>query len=148
MFAFESRAGGGAWWKLLEPADAPKIIARLPFVERPDHPAGIPVFVISKPLADGLARDVVEESLVVDRWRPEFETALKNIGAEVVSSAGDDKGLAILVARPGAAQPDATATALRVAGAGEVRGVEVGAHASRFAPAALRSRGVSVNRST
>src|SRR5262245_8842930 len=31
----------GAWWTALEGHDAPKIIARLPFVERADHPAGL-----------------------------------------------------------------------------------------------------------
>src|SRR5438132_12534198 len=37
-------AGTGAWWSALESDSAPKIIARLPFVERADHPAGVPVF--------------------------------------------------------------------------------------------------------
>src|SRR5205085_3888688 len=32
-----------AWWTALEGDGAPKIIARLPFVERTDHPAGLPV---------------------------------------------------------------------------------------------------------
>src|SRR5262249_6400862 len=41
-------AGGGAWWSALEFDAAPKIIARLPFVDRADHPAGVPVFVISR----------------------------------------------------------------------------------------------------
>src|SRR5437762_10875430 len=37
-------AGGStAWWTALEGGDAPKIIARLPFVERADHPASLPV---------------------------------------------------------------------------------------------------------
>ncbi len=139
MFAFEGRAGGDAWWKQLESAEAPKVIARLPFVERPDHPAGMPVFVISKPLVDGLAREVVTESILVDRWRPEFVAALKAIGAEIVSSAGDDRGLALLVARPGHLGSEATAETLRVAGAGEVRSVEVGAHASRFSPRVVAS---------
>ena len=34
-------AGAGAWWTALEFDGAPKIIARLPFVERADHPAGL-----------------------------------------------------------------------------------------------------------
>jgi chorismate mutase len=41
------------WWQALEPKDAPKIIARLPFLERKDHPAGVPVFVIARPLDSG-----------------------------------------------------------------------------------------------
>ena len=46
------------WWERLADENAPKIIARLPFVERPDHPAGTPVFIISNPLAEAAARDV------------------------------------------------------------------------------------------
>ena len=34
-------SASGAWWTALEGHDAPKIIARLPFVERIDHPAGL-----------------------------------------------------------------------------------------------------------
>src|SRR5438045_4204531 len=40
--------GAGAWWDALEFDSAPKIIARLPFVDRADHPAGLPVFVVSR----------------------------------------------------------------------------------------------------
>ena len=40
-------AGAGPWWTALEFDAAPKIIARLPFVERADHPAAMPVFVVS-----------------------------------------------------------------------------------------------------
>src|SRR5215475_9358101 len=36
------------WWLSLEAGGAPKIIARLPFVERADHPAALPVFVVSR----------------------------------------------------------------------------------------------------
>ena len=38
-------AGAPAWWPALEAERETKIIARLPFVERADHPAGLPVFV-------------------------------------------------------------------------------------------------------
>src|SRR6202048_3535525 len=43
-------AGSGAWWTALE-GNAPKIIARLPFLERADHPAGLPVVGIARPHA-------------------------------------------------------------------------------------------------
>jgi chorismate mutase len=52
MFRVDGGVATGPWWTRLIQPDAPKIIARLPFVERPDHPAGMPVFVIAKPLAD------------------------------------------------------------------------------------------------
>ena len=76
MFALDGGPGAGAWWTRLAPPDAPKIIARLPFVERADHPAGMPVFVISKPLADGAAREVVLESVTLDRWRADIPACL------------------------------------------------------------------------
>ena len=44
-------AGGpaaAAWWRLLEPAEAPKAIAHLPFVARPGHPTPYPVLVLAK----------------------------------------------------------------------------------------------------
>ena len=103
MFAVDGGPGAGAWWTKLAPPEAPKIIARLPFVERADHPAGMPVFVISKPLVDGAARDVVLESVTLDRWRPDIPHALRNIGAEAIGSAANGMGLALLVARPGEA---------------------------------------------
>src|ERR1700704_6976717 len=49
--------GAGAWWSALEFDSAPKIIARLPFVERADHPAALPVFVISRVAADAMATE-------------------------------------------------------------------------------------------
>ena len=69
LLAVDAGPEAGAWWRPLEAADAPKVIARMPFVERPGHPAGTPVFVIAKPLADGGAREVVIEGVRVDRWR-------------------------------------------------------------------------------
>ena len=141
MFAVDGGPGAGAWWTRLTPPEAPKIIARLPFVERHDHPAGMPVFVISKPLADGAARDVVLEQATLDRWRADIPYGLRTIGAEVIGSAADGMGLALLVARPGELSPDAVSAALRSAGGADVRASEIGAHASRFDASALRKPG-------
>ena len=137
MFAFEGEVGRDPWWPRLAPPEAPKVIARLPFVERPDHPAGMPVFVISKPIVDGLAREVVLESVQIDRWRPELGAALAAVGAEATSSAGDPKGLSVLISRPGELAIDAIRTALVIAGGRDVASVEVGAHAARFAVGSL-----------
>src|SRR5207302_3244977 len=41
-------SAASAWWNALEFDSAPKIIARLPFVERVDHPAAMPVIVMSR----------------------------------------------------------------------------------------------------
>jgi len=140
MFALDGGPGAGAWWTRLAPPDAPKIIARLPFVERADHPAGLPVFVISKPLVDGAAREVVLESVTLDRWRAEIPGTLAGIGAEVIGSAAGGMGLALLVARPGDLAADRVSKALRSAGGADVRASEVGAHADRFDATALRGR--------
>jgi len=138
MFAVDGGAGAGAWWTRLIPAAAPKIIARLPFVERPDHPAGMPVFVIAKPLADGGARDVVIEAVALDRWRDGYPAALGALGGEVIGNAADGMGLSLLVARPGALEASEVESAFRKAGAGDLRIAEVGAHAARFDSSAAR----------
>jgi chorismate mutase len=142
MFAVDGGPGAGAWWTRLAPPEAPKIIARLPFVERADHPAGMPVFVISKPLVDGTARDVVLESATLDRWRPDIPHVLRNIGAEAIGSAADGMGLALLVVRPGQIAADAVSAALRSAGGADVRAAEIGAHAGRFDVSTLPKRAV------
>src|SRR5437588_9949725 len=41
-------AGAGPWWTALEFDAAPQIMARLPFVERSEHPAGTRVFACSR----------------------------------------------------------------------------------------------------
>jgi chorismate mutase len=140
MFAVDGGPGAGAWWTRLAAPGAPKIIARLPFVERADHPAGMPVFVISKPLVDGAARDVILESVMLDRWRPDIPHALRKAGAEAIGSAANGMGLALLVTRPGDIAPDAVSEALRSVGGADVRAAEIGAHAGRFDASALRNR--------
>jgi hypothetical protein len=111
-------------------------------VERADHPAGLPVFVISKPLVDGTAREVVLESITLDRWRAEVPRALRKIEAEAIGSAANGMGLSLLVARPGTIATDAVSEALRSAGGADVRASEVGAHADRFDASALRKRAI------
>src|SRR6202012_322954 len=58
-------ASAGAWWNALEFDSAPKIIARLPFVERADHPAALPVFVVSRAAADAMVTEVAVWSVRV-----------------------------------------------------------------------------------
>ena len=58
----------GAWWTALEFESAPKIIARLPFVERADHPAALPVFVVSRAAPDAMVTEVEVWSMHVAGW--------------------------------------------------------------------------------
>ena len=132
MVRIEGGPSGAAWWSDLVGEDAPKIIARVPFVERPDHPAGMPIFVISKPLAEAAARDVLIRSVVIDRWREPIHGALSAIGVEVLSSAAEGMGLSLLVATPGAVAIEALRNAFTDAGVGDIRIHEVGSHAARF----------------
>ena len=52
----------------LEFAAAPKIIARMPFLERADHPAAMPVFVVSRAAADAMVTETEVWSMRVAGW--------------------------------------------------------------------------------
>jgi chorismate mutase len=126
----EAGNAAGTWWmRLAEPA-APKIIARLPFVERPDHPAGMPLFVITKPLTDGAARDVVLYAIRLERWNDALPSALATLGVEILGEAPD--ALALLVAAPGTLSPADLQKALARTSVGAPRLTEIGSHAARF----------------
>jgi chorismate mutase len=122
----------GAWWTRLTRPDGPKVIARLPFIERPGHPAGTPVLVLSKPLAGPGARDVVLYSALFERWRDESRAALEEIGGEVIASAGLPSGLSVLLAAPATLDAEGLAAALARSGASSSQVTEVGSHAERF----------------
>jgi len=132
IFRLDQGATSGAWWRTLADKDRPKIIARLPFIERPDHPAGTPVFVISKPLVDAAVRDVVLYAAQFERWHRGAHEALTRLGGEVVASAADAHGLSELVAVPGSVAPSQLHADLTRAGASLAQLAEVGSHAERF----------------
>ena len=132
IFRLDQGATSGAWWRTLADKRRPKIIARLPFIERPDHPAGTPVFVISKPLTDAAVRDVVLYAAQFERWHKGANEALTQLSGEVVASAADTNGLSELIAVPGTVEPAALKAALTKAGASLAQLVEIGSHAERF----------------
>jgi chorismate mutase len=132
MFRIDQSAMLGAWWKGLENPRAPKIIARLPFTERVDHPVGLPVFVIARPQKEGLARETVLASIRAERWRPPASPALAALGAELVAAAGDAVGANLLVAHPAEIPAEALTDALEAAKCAPMRYIEVGCHARRF----------------
>ncbi|MCI0600793.1 MAG: chorismate mutase [Beijerinckiaceae bacterium] len=118
------------WWRGLSPADAPKVIARLPFVERPDHPAGTPVFVIAKPLAEAAVRDVVLYDLTLANGGGDLAAVTGLHGLELLGQYKDKAGLALMIAAESAAG-DVRETLARM-GAAESQMVEIGSHAARF----------------
>ena len=132
IFWLDQGATSGAWWRTLADKRRPKIIARLPFIERPDHPAGTPVFVISKPLTDAAVRDVVLYAAQFERWHKGANEALIQLGGEVVASAADTNGLSELIAVPGTVEPTQLRQTLTKAGASLAQLVEIGSHAERF----------------
>jgi chorismate mutase len=132
IFRLDQGASAGPWWRALVGPGAPKIIARLPFIERPDHPAGTPVFCISKPLADAAVRDVVLYAARLERWREAARGALQALDGEMVASAGAAGGLSALLAVKGTHPREAVEAALREAGVGPGALEEVGGHAERF----------------
>src|SRR5581483_6808453 len=96
-------AGSGPWWAALEFDSAPKIIARLPFVERANHPAALPVFVISRVAADAMVTESEVWSLRVSGWSAAAVNAVAPL-ADVIAvpdRAFDGAGILVSVARGG-----------------------------------------------
>ncbi|GGK40774.1 chorismate mutase [Salinarimonas ramus] len=132
IFRIDQGASAGPWWRDLAGASAPKIIARLPFIERPGHPAGTPVYVVSKPLADAAVREEVLFAVRVERWRDAAAEAVSTLGGEIVCTTGLAGELSALVAVPGAVEPRDLVAALDASRAPVSEIVEVGSHAARM----------------
>jgi chorismate mutase len=128
--AFAS-AGTGPWWTTLEFDNAPKIIARLPFVERADHPAGLPVFVISRVAVDAMVTETEVWSVRVSGWNATSVDSIAELADAVAvpDQAFDGAALLVSVARGGI---DAVAQALRGTGASIRSRALVGSHATRY----------------
>jgi chorismate mutase len=132
-------AASGAWWTALEAHDAPKIIARLPFVERADHPAGLPVFGVARPNPDAIVTDVETWSVRVSGWGPAVARSLDS-STEVIAvpdSAFD--GAALLVSVPQGRIEVLTALLVN-AGASVRSKALVGSHARRYTVTAEGAR--------
>jgi chorismate mutase len=124
-------AGGGPWWTALEFASAPKIIARLPFVERADHPAALPVFVISRVAVDAMVRETEVWSMRVSGWSARAVQALAEL-ADVIAvpdRAFDGAALLVSVATGGI---EAVRKAVVKIGASIRSSALVGSHATRY----------------
>ena len=133
--AFEI-AGAGAWWSALEFDSAPKIIARLPFVERSDHPAGLPVFVVSRAAPDAMVREVEVWSLRVAGFRTSVAPELEPLAEIVAVPDRAFDGAALLVSVPHGGSIDAVIDALIRSGASVRSSILVGSHATRYTIAA------------
>ncbi len=124
-------AGAGPWWTALEFDTAPKVIARLPFVERADHPAAMPVFVVSRVAADAMVTETEVWSVRVSGWSAASVDRLAGLADAIAvpDRAFDGAALLVSVARGGI---DAVADALRGSGASIRSRALVGSHATRY----------------
>jgi chorismate mutase len=120
------------WWVALEPANAPKIIARLPFVERADHPAALPVFVVSRVAADAMVTEVEMWSIRVSGWNAGVARALSPFSEIIAVPDTSSDGAALLISVPGSEGHDKIAAALVAAGASVRSSALVGSHATRY----------------
>lgn len=125
-------AGAGAWWSALEFDTAPKIIARLPFVERADHPAALPVFVLSRVAADAMATDNTVWSVRVAGWGAAAAQALTTQADFLAVPDRAFDGAALLVTLRREQSLDAVSAALVKAGASVRSATLVGSHAARY----------------
>ncbi len=128
-------AGACPWWDELRPPAAPKIIARLPFVERADHAAGLPLFVIARsqaePSAETAPREVRLHAVTLPGGINDLRVASP---LAVVDQVATPAGAAVLVAAPDTLATAALAEA--IAAAAQVDAVRdpvpVGSQSSRY----------------
>ena len=133
-----SVAGAGAWWGSLEGEKAPKIIARLPFVERPDHPASLPVFAVAHPAADAVMAEVEVHSVRVSGWGAAAARTLAPLAEVIAEPDGAFDGAALLISVPKGQSLAAITDALVKAGASVRSTALVGSHATRYTLAEAR----------
>jgi chorismate mutase len=125
-------AGSGAWWSALEFDSAPKIIARLPFVERADHPAGLPVFVVSRAAADTMVKEVDVWSIRVAGWSTAAAQAVGPLAETIAVPDRAFDGAALLISVPPGGGIDQVTGLLVKAGASVRAAALVGSHATRY----------------
>jgi len=125
-------ASAGSWWNALEFDTAPKIIARLPFVERADHPAALPVFVVSRVAPDAMVNEAAVWSVRVSGWGAKTAQALSTVADFIAVPDSAFDGAALLATVPEGKDFDALSRALVNAGATVRSSALVGSHATRY----------------
>jgi chorismate mutase len=123
---------GGPWWAALEPDTGPKIIARLPFVERSDHPAALPVFLVSRAAPNTLVTEVEVISVRVSGWTAAAAQALSPLAEVVAVPDRALEGAALLISLPQGCDRAQVSAVLVKAGASVRSMALVGSHATRY----------------
>lgn len=120
------------WWIALEADGMPKIIARLPFVERADHPAASPVFVVSRVADNAMVTEVKMWSMRVSGWNAEIARTLSSLAEILAVPDTAFDGAALLVSVAGSGRLENIKSALIEAGASVRSMALVGSHAIRY----------------
>jgi chorismate mutase len=120
------------WWIALEGDTAPRIIARLPFVERADHPAALPVFVISRVADDARVTEIETWSVRVSGWNAETARALSPLAEILAVPDTAFDGAALLISIDRSVGLEKIKSALIEAGASVRSTALVGSHATRY----------------
>jgi chorismate mutase len=125
-------SGVGAWWTALEFESAPKIIARLPFINRADHPAALPVFVISRATPESMVTEIEVWSLRVSGWSASALHAVSLLAEIIAAPDSAFDGAALLISIPAGRKLAEITGALVKAGASVRSSALVGSHATRY----------------
>ncbi len=125
-------ASAGDWWTALEFESAPKIIARLPFVDRPNHPAALPVFVISRAAPEAMVTEVEVWSVRVSGWSVAAARSIATLAEFIAVPDSAFDGAALLLSLPPGRKLAEVTDALIRAGASVRSTALVGSHATRY----------------
>ena len=122
----------GDWWTALEFESAPKVIARLPFIDRADHPAALPVFVVSRASDDAMVKEVEVWSVRVSGWSAAAARAVSNCAEIIAVPDTAFDGAYLLVSVPAGRKLAEVTDALIKAGTSIRSTALVGSHATRY----------------
>jgi len=125
-------AGAADWWSALEFASAPKIIARLPFVERANHPAALPIFVVSRADPAAMVREVEMWSVRVAGWNMQAAEQAARLADVIAVPDRTFDGAALLVSVPQGSSIDALTSAITRCEVSLRSATLVGSHATRY----------------
>src|SRR5262245_6177774 len=120
------------WWSALEFASAPKIIARLPFVERANHPAALPIFVVSRADPAAMVREVEMWSVRVAGWNTEAAEQAARLAEVIAVPDRTFDGAALLVSVPQGSSIDTVTSAITRCEVSLRSATLVGSHATRY----------------
>jgi hypothetical protein len=104
----------------------------LPFVERADHPAGVPVFVVSRAAPDAMVKEVEVWSVRVAGWSTAAAQAVGALAEVIAVPDGGFDSAALLISVPQSGRIERVTDMLVTAGASVRAAALVGSHATRY----------------